>query len=308
VTADPRLTAIVCTLDRADCLRDALRSLLEQTADPVAYEVLVVDNGSRDATRSVVETEFAGRVRYLLEPETGLSRARNAGLRSARGSIVAYLDDDALAATGWVSAILRTFEEVRPSPGCVGGSIDLLWEAPRPPWLHEGLLGRLGRLALPGGPRPLGGEQYVFGGNSAYPAGLLAEIGGFPAELGRKGKSLLGHEEILVERTIQDRGLTVYYQPAMAIRHRVFPSRLRKEWFRRGAYGYGISEATLEIVREGLPALRRWGRAAGRAGKLLASPRALGCLALPSDDPARFLTQCSAWSQLGYIQKMLGAC
>ena len=78
------ISVVVCTRDRAARLERMLRSLHEM-ATPAAleWEVLVVDNGSRDGTRDVV-TAFARRAtmptRYLFEKGRGLSRARNAGV------------------------------------------------------------------------------------------------------------------------------------------------------------------------------------------------------------------------------------
>ncbi|MFQ3635030.1 MAG: glycosyltransferase family A protein, partial [Cyanobacteriota bacterium] len=79
----PRISAIICTHNRAGYLAGAIASLLRQDlTDP--YEVLVVDNASTDATRAVVEPFLQdSRLRYVLEPTLGLSVARNAGAAQA---------------------------------------------------------------------------------------------------------------------------------------------------------------------------------------------------------------------------------
>src|SRR5580704_17634223 len=83
------ITVILCTYNRCASLPRALASVAaSELPSAVKWEVLVVDNNSTDETRAVLE-EFChlhpGRVRYLLERRQGLSQARNAGIREARG-------------------------------------------------------------------------------------------------------------------------------------------------------------------------------------------------------------------------------
>jgi glycosyltransferase involved in cell wall biosynthesis len=122
------ISVVVCTRDRAARLDRMLRSLHEM-ATPAAleWEVLVVDNGSRDGTRDVV-TAFARRAkmptRYLFEKRRGLSRARNAGVRAARGDVVAFTDDDCLVDSQWVARIDAEFR-ADVELGIVGGRVEL---------------------------------------------------------------------------------------------------------------------------------------------------------------------------------------
>ncbi len=99
-------TVLLCTYNRCALLPKALDSLVAQSLpDLFAWEVIVVDNNSRDQTRAVVETyerRYPGRFRYLFEAAQGLSRARNAGISNARGQIVAFLDDDVVADPNWL--------------------------------------------------------------------------------------------------------------------------------------------------------------------------------------------------------------
>lgn len=119
----PRCTVVICTREHPDALRTALASLTHQ--DHPDFAVLVVDNApTTTATREVVE-EFTGALdlRYLVEPRPGLSRARNAALRSPLdGEIVAWLDDDESADPLWLSELTRAFED-RPEVLAVSGSV-----------------------------------------------------------------------------------------------------------------------------------------------------------------------------------------
>lgn len=103
------LTVAVCTRNRPAELRRALVSLVRQGPPPL--EILVVDNAPVDGrTRDLVEREFP-EIHYLEEPVPGLDFARNRALSAALGDVVAFLDDDAVAAPGWAAALLAPFQE-----------------------------------------------------------------------------------------------------------------------------------------------------------------------------------------------------
>src|SRR5579863_10079992 len=99
------ISVILCTYNRCDDLTQALAGLAaSRMPQSVDWEVLVVDNNSKDRTRSVVE-EFSSvypRFRYLFEGQQGLSNARNAGIAAARGRVLAFTDDDVIIDPGWL--------------------------------------------------------------------------------------------------------------------------------------------------------------------------------------------------------------
>jgi glycosyltransferase involved in cell wall biosynthesis len=94
----PFLSAVMCTLDRAELLRQALESLCHQALALDAFEIVLVDDGSTDATRQVA-LSFQSRLplRYVYQRNAGLAAARNLGLFVARGEVLLFLDDDDLA-------------------------------------------------------------------------------------------------------------------------------------------------------------------------------------------------------------------
>ena len=113
-----RLTAVVCTRDRPGLLGRALESLVGQTVPPA--EILVVDNApGSGATLTLVAERFPS-VRYLVEPIPGLDFARNRALESAAYEVLAFLDDDAVAAPGWAEALRRVFEDDPGVAVCTG--------------------------------------------------------------------------------------------------------------------------------------------------------------------------------------------
>ena len=87
----PRISVIVPTYNRADLVKRAVQSALEQTY-PVS-EIIVVDDGSRDDTRSVL-APLCDRIDYIYQENQGVSLARNRGIQDATGDLIAFLDSD----------------------------------------------------------------------------------------------------------------------------------------------------------------------------------------------------------------------
>lgn len=120
------LSVIVCTRNRCSALAQLLDSLTRLvTPGELSWELVVVDNGSTDATSMLLDS-FTERlpIRRVFEPRKGISRARNAGLRAARGKILAFTDDDCLPSPDWLSAIVREFVR-EPALAGVGGRVKL---------------------------------------------------------------------------------------------------------------------------------------------------------------------------------------
>jgi len=119
-------SVIVCTRNRCSALAQLLDSLTQLvTPRELSWELVIVDNGSTDGTAVLLDA-FADRlpIRRVFEPRKGLSRARNAGLRAARGEILAFTDDDCLPAPDWLSAIVQEFAH-DPGLAGLGGRVEL---------------------------------------------------------------------------------------------------------------------------------------------------------------------------------------
>jgi glycosyltransferase involved in cell wall biosynthesis len=89
-----RTSVIVPCYNAAAYLADAIDSILRQNRPP--NEIIVVDDGSVDASAAIVGGRFGSRVRYHLQPHQGISAARNSGVRLAEGNCIAFLDADDL--------------------------------------------------------------------------------------------------------------------------------------------------------------------------------------------------------------------
>jgi glucosyl-dolichyl phosphate glucuronosyltransferase len=239
----PIITAVICTRNKASFLDICIQSLLRQSLDRVRYEILVIDNGSTDATADVIKRyNQEDVVRSVYEPVVGLSRARNTGCENARGDYVGYIDDDAIAEKGWLESALWCFDNVYPMPDWVGGPISLNWETTSPYWINEELSVPLGKVYWGDEPCRLTHDQRLGGGNSFFPVRRLKELGGFEERLGRKHGFLLSGEETELQKRIESNGGFLYYHPDVSIRHFVPRERTKASWFYRRYYWGGISD------------------------------------------------------------------
>ncbi|MGK0189274.1 MAG: GT2 family glycosyltransferase [Verrucomicrobiales bacterium] len=116
LTRIPKISVIVCTFNGVRTLNDCLRWL--GRVNYPDFEVLVVDDGSMENVRSIVEKHKS--VRYIKQKHTGLSAARNLGAKKARGEILAYTDDDCMPDRDWLAHLALAFQR-DPEVAAVGG-------------------------------------------------------------------------------------------------------------------------------------------------------------------------------------------
>jgi glucosyl-dolichyl phosphate glucuronosyltransferase len=243
-----KISAVVCTRDRATWLTETLNSLLDQSLPQKEYEIIVVDNGSSDDTRAAVGS-LRGEVCYFHEPIVGLSHARNRGVREARADFVAFIDDDAIAAPEWLESLHDAFQG-QPRPSAIGGRIELTPTDDRVLRLPSNARGFLGELDLGSEPKPIAYPVVPIGLNMAIRRQVLLELDGFSPRLGRQGTSLLSNEEIEFFLRLQDSGGIVLYEPRALVRHRVSPERLTARWQLRRSFAQGRSHCIINEVRK----------------------------------------------------------
>jgi glycosyltransferase involved in cell wall biosynthesis len=241
-----KISAVVCTYNRAPLLVDALESLLNQTLDPACYEVLVVDNGSTDNTGAVVRRLIASygdhNLRIVREIRQGLAHARNAGLRNTHGCYVAYLDDDAKAQQDWLQKIVDCFETVDPPPIVVGGPILPFYDTSKPTWFRDDFETRNWGT----GPRFLEKGEVFSGSNMTFQREVLERLGGFDTRLGMRGPYLsAGEETALFERIWQGRDSTpvLYYSPQLVVFHYVPEHKMTVSYQLRRSFAKGQARA-----------------------------------------------------------------
>jgi glycosyltransferase involved in cell wall biosynthesis len=227
----PDLSVVIPTHDRPADLAQLIDALMRQEAGGVSYEVIVVDNNSREDTRAVVDAAIARGtpvpLRYVREPRQGVSYARNTGVNVAASSLIAFLDDDGVPVPTWVQEMKRAFDE-HPDVDCIGCRLRPVWSTPPPSWLTPS---QSGPIAIQDRPNPLAYDRdHAFGclssANLACRRQAFEEVGGF-SPLYPRGQDR--EFEIRLWRAGK-RGL---YLPIADVLVDVPPNRLTKNYHRR---------------------------------------------------------------------------
>ena len=160
------VTVTICTLNHAESLRRTLESLAAMAVpDGLDWEVLVVNNGCTDHTDDVIAA-FAARLplRREVEPERGLSRARNRAVETARGDYMVWTDDDVVVDPGWLAAYLAAFRR-HPAASVFGGPVFPRYVRPVPQWILDSemlLRGVFGHWDIGKEAQPLWDAQKVY--------------------------------------------------------------------------------------------------------------------------------------------------
>ena len=218
-----KISVVICTHNRADLLRGAIESVLRQDFPKEEYELLIVDNASSDHTREMARgfCDLYPNVRYVMEPNVGLSHARNRGWQEARGIYVAYIDDDCKVPPTWLSAAIKVANQEHPA--AFGGPYYAFYNVPKPAWFKD----EYGSHVQGQEARPLRTGEYLDGGNMFLRVGILKSLGGFDPELGMKGKKIAyGEETRLFDLLRKETSGIVYYSPDVFVHHLVSPKKL----------------------------------------------------------------------------------
>jgi GT2 family glycosyltransferase len=246
-----RISVVIATCNRASLLATALDQLRLQKYEP-HDEVIVVDNGSTDASADVIARAAIGfpvRLRAIREAMPGKSPALNAGIAVAQGDVLALTDDDVMVDADWIVTIRRIFSSSAVS--LVGGRVDPRWERPAPRWLRVDQQGTYGRLASPlalqhyGEAQELGSRTAV-GANLIVRRGVFEALGDFSVHLGRRAGTLLCGEDHEFCQRVSAAGFRCEYRPELRVRHWVPAERTRLSYFLRWFYWVGITNAVLD--------------------------------------------------------------
>ena len=238
------VSIVICvyTLDRWDDIADAIVSARTQTL-PALEIIVVVDHNPELRDRltktfsdiTIIDNQFT----------RGLSGARNTGISLARGKIVAFLDDDAIADRNWLDKMIVHFD--RPEVIGVGSRSVPMWLGVRPSWFPDEFLWVVG-CSYQGLPEEASPVRNCLGGAMCFRRALFEKISGFNPSLGRgKGALLLSGEEteLCLRATNLIEGAIFIYDPASFIAHKVSSKRLSWRYFIRRCYAEGVSKAYL---------------------------------------------------------------
>jgi O-antigen biosynthesis protein len=217
----PRVSVVVCAYNAADTIGECLTAL--EALNYPDFEVIVVDDGSTDATAAIAARYPS--VRLVTTPNCGLSAARNVGLAQATGEIVAYTDADVRVDPEWLGYLVQPFAD--PAVAAAGGPAVVPADDP---WFAQCV------ARAPGSPTHVLLDdrvaEHVPGCNCAFRRDALAAIGGFNPIFVRAG------DDVDACWRVQAQGWTIGFAPAALVWHR-HRARIRAYWAQQIGYGEG---------------------------------------------------------------------
>lgn len=210
----PPISLIVCTRNRAESLPACLNSI-EQAAvanRAVEVELLIVNNGSTDATAAVLrawQRSTSVRCRVLLAEQRGLSHARNCGLEHATGKIIAFTDDDCTVARDYLTQVERAYA-ADAGPALRGGRVELGDPRDLPFTIKTDLAPQRFTGGHPGG--------FIHGCNLTMSRSALELVGRFDTRLGAGQPIGAAEDSDFVYRAHRS-GVIVLYDPSIVVFH-----------------------------------------------------------------------------------------
>jgi GT2 family glycosyltransferase len=235
------LSVIICVYadDRWGQIVAAIDSVRQQQHAPEEI-VVVVDHNPALLAR--LHAEIPDIIVVENHEERGLSGARNSGVQASSSDVVAFLDDDAVAAADWLTWLRIGF--ANPDVAGVGGQILPAWSDARPGWFPEEFDWVVG-CTYRGMPETTGPVRNVIGANMAFRRDLFNIVGGFRSGIGRVGTLPVGCEEteICIRVRQQIAGSTFIYEPRAQISHHVPADRSTWRYFRQRCFAEGRSKA-----------------------------------------------------------------
>jgi glycosyltransferase involved in cell wall biosynthesis len=297
-----KVTVAIPTYQRADFLLQTLAGIAAQQFPRDHFEVLVIDNNSRDHTRATVE-RFAHShpaPRHILETRQGLDDARNRAIAEARGEILVFADDDILVPPDWLAQLSAPLlADGARRIGAVGGEVIPVFPDGLPDWVREWHA----PLAFRADAGPLEAPHSPMGANLAFPKWVFDQLGPFHTALDRAAGNYFSGGDSEMIRRVRDAGLEVWFAPAAAVKHQLPASRTTFRYASRHAFDSARSRV---IDRAAQP-----GATTYLAGRLLANVgKVLGFSLLALFNGLTFRTGSAkkalvrAWRSCGYLYQI----
>ncbi|MBU3951873.1 MAG: glycosyltransferase, partial [Proteobacteria bacterium] len=255
------LSVIVCTYNRCRSVETLINAFERcERAENLDWELLIVDNNSRDATRQTIETiqKTNKTIRYAVETKQGLSHARNRGIEKSHGNYLFFMDDDAVPDRHFLTDVCKVIKDL-PQVQIIGTKVISYfpdkpkWFATSGPYALRGILGiyDLGihyRKLTPKDPTPIGSGLLI-------KKSWFEEWGGFDTRLGVKGNArITGRDEdtdLMINAMAS--GTILYYSPIPLVHHypdlsRYDIGKLRLMFFGSGYFGKSFDKAGMKKI------------------------------------------------------------
>jgi glycosyltransferase involved in cell wall biosynthesis len=207
MASTPDVTVVVATHNRADRLKILVDALAEQTLGTENFDVVIVDDGSRDATPQILEAATAGplRLRTITQPQgRGAGAARNIGWRATQSPLIAFTDDDCRPDPEWLETLVRSS----------GGIADRIVQGRTQPDPRE--VATLGPFSKTIDLSELTPHYETC--NILYPRAVLERVGGFDESYTLIARA--GEDTDLGWRAAET-GITAIFEPSAVVSHAV---------------------------------------------------------------------------------------
>jgi len=242
------VSIIIPTYNRKELLGKAVISLLNQSYPKNSYEIIVVDDGSTDGTEElirVLEKENPLSLKYIYQKNRGPAVARNLGIKSAHGEVVAFCDSDCVASNNWLEEIIKGYgnDEI----AGIGGTIRAI---PTDSIVSQ-YCGYIRMNEKPGVLEKTG-TTYLITGNASFRKNCLVSVGGFD-----KRYNLPGGEDPDICYRLERKGYKLTYNPNAIVFN---PHKQTLFEFAKTYFNYGKGDSFLTLRR-----LSKWDLT-GKAG------------------------------------------
>ena len=222
------ISVIICTYNRAEMLNRAIKSVIDQeNSEKFTYEIIIIDDGSTDETKSVV-TEISAKtkvpLRYFFNKGSGIAEARNLGIVEASGKWIAFTDDDQWVEKDWLHNLFTIVS--RNSAYCVGGTIRLDLKREQLCNLGPVCRGLLGEFIPYKEATICRGKNIPSNGNLLIDRKIFDSVGAYNPALLAGGED---HDFIIRARSA---GYDIWTAPGAIVYHSVPLYRLRRDYFR----------------------------------------------------------------------------
>jgi glucosyl-dolichyl phosphate glucuronosyltransferase len=243
---DLGISVIICAYadHRWPQLQEAVASVRRQSL-PALETIVVIDHNPALLARARRELVDAAVIEN--EEPRGLSGARNSGLRIARGAVVAFLDDDAVADPDWLQWLAVSYRG--PEVLGVGGAVEPRWERARPAGFPPEFQWVVG-CSYKGLPTVRAPVRNLIGASMSMRREVFELAGDFRTGIGRVGPVPLGCEEteLCIRARRRRRDGEFLYEPRSRVAHLVPASRTTWRYFASRCFAEGISKALVSSM------------------------------------------------------------
>lgn len=252
------ISIIIPTFNRLDLLKRTLLSLIAQDFDKKSYEIIVADNCSYNWADKIVDEIDKGlspKIIHLKINEQGVNKARNEGIKVAKGEIIAFCDDDVLVDKLWLKNIIKAHRKF-PTVLAIGGKVEPIWEIGKPSWLPKRMEDYLALLNFD--KSPLKNPPWLVSANLSLKRKTFEMFGSFDESLGRKKGSFMFKDEVeFLERIKAGKG-EILYLSEIKVEHFISKKRLTLKFLIRRTFWEGRSEAKVDKMMKKKLLRRNW--------------------------------------------------